>query len=67
MLFSSVGSVVAISVPTSLTACFIVACATACYIAKRALADTSSADRPKILKQYVMVLRTLFTFPLRRK
>lgn len=53
----------AISVPLSFTACFI----TVCYIAKRALSNTSSAHRPKILKQYAVVLRTLFTFSLRRK
>ncbi|MFD8404995.1 hypothetical protein [Streptomyces anulatus] len=67
MLISSVGSVVAVSVPLSFTACFIAVCATACYIAKRALSNTGSAHRPKILKQYAVVLRTLFTFSLRRK
>ncbi|MFF2701327.1 hypothetical protein ACFVUQ_23515 [Streptomyces cyaneofuscatus] len=70
MLFSSlgsVGSVVAIAVSTSFTACFAVACATACIIAKWVFAKTSSADRPEILKQYAVVVRALFTFSLRRK
>lgn len=67
VLSSPIATVVAVCVAVAFTACFAVACVTARSIAKAALADTRSADRPLILKQLVAVLRALFTFFLRRR
>ncbi|WOX21233.1 hypothetical protein [Streptomyces solicathayae] len=67
MFSSPTGAVVAVSIAVAFTACFAVACITARSIAKAALTDTSSADRPQILKQLVAVVRALFSFFLRRR
>ncbi|WP_137992480.1 hypothetical protein [Streptomyces vilmorinianum] len=67
MLSSPFDAVVAVSVAVVIIACFAVGCATFRSVAKAALADTSSADRPQILRQLVAVLRALFSFSLRRR
>ncbi|MFE1902228.1 hypothetical protein ACFW96_00965 [Streptomyces gardneri] len=67
MLSSLLDAVVPISIAVVVIACFAVGCATFRSVAKAALADTSSADRPQILRQLVAVLRALFSFSLRRR
>ncbi|MZE53996.1 hypothetical protein GTY86_22555 [Streptomyces sp. SID5770] len=59
--------VVAVSSAVVVIICFTVGCATFRSVAKAALTNTSSADRPEILKQLIAVPRALFFFSLRRK
>ncbi|KOX22480.1 hypothetical protein ADL06_24450 [Streptomyces sp. NRRL F-6491] len=67
VLSSLSDAVVPVSIAVAVIACFAVGCATFRSVAKAALADTESADRPQILKQLVAVLQALFSFSLRRR
>ncbi|QES12160.1 hypothetical protein DEJ45_06940 [Streptomyces venezuelae] len=67
VLSSFSDAVVPLSIAAVVIVCFAVGCATFRSVAKAALADTKSADRPQILRQLVAVLRALFSVSLRRR